>query len=279
MEQAGSRSSKTSEVPSPILDFLIKKEKTNPIVVQGSNFDPGSGDPDGKGEGSWRQSYGMSIAREACPWDGAAISALELAGGVHPLAFFTVGLPLAPTFHWASGVAREAHISAVSHQTPPQPRVPLAHGYARWARGALSPSSQGSQAAHADHAQQALLISTPRSTGEGTLPKARRLRKSVDFKRVQSRGSTWRGRWLVSLHLPSQGVGPRLGLVVSRRVGNAVVRNRVKRRLREAARRQLGALPAVDWVLIARTAAGAVGYASLASEVARAASHILSEEP
>jgi len=45
----------------------------------------------------------------------------------------------------------------------------------------------------------------------------------------------------------------RVGLVVSSKVGESVVRNQVKRRLREAVRHELSALPAVDLVLVARS--------------------------
>jgi ribonuclease P protein component len=47
----------------------------------------------------------------------------------------------------------------------------------------------------------------------------------------------------------------RVGLTVSGKVGGAAVRNRVKRRLREAVRHELSALPAVDLVVVARASA------------------------
>lgn len=57
---------------------------------------------------------------------------------------------------------------------------------------------------------------------------------------------------LVVYGLPSPTGRPRLGLVVSRRVGNAVVRNRWKRLLREAFRCSQHELPPLDLVCIAR---------------------------
>jgi ribonuclease P protein component len=77
------------------------------------------------------------------------------------------------------------------------------------------------------------------------LPAAHRLRRSVDFERAVRRG-TRAGRSTVVVHLALDPEGdgpPQVGLVVSKAVGNAVHRNRVKRRLRSAARVHLGLLP------------------------------------
>ena len=60
----------------------------------------------------------------------------------------------------------------------------------------------------------------------------------------------------------------RLGFTVSRKVGNAVVRNRVRRRLREVARLVIGqARPDLDYVLVGRQAALARDFAALRQEL------------
>lgn len=66
----------------------------------------------------------------------------------------------------------------------------------------------------------------------------------------------------------TSGAGARIGLTVSRRVGNAVVRNRVKRRLREWFRQSaVRAAGAFDWVVIARPAAAALPSVAMRIEL------------
>jgi ribonuclease P protein component len=68
------------------------------------------------------------------------------------------------------------------------------------------------------------------------------------------------------------GPGPKLGLAVSRRVGNAVARNQVKRLVREWFRRNRSGLPpATDWVVIARNGAAELSASAMASELGRLA--------
>jgi ribonuclease P protein component len=102
-----------------------------------------------------------------------------------------------------------------------------------------------------------------RAAAEG-FPRSARIRKRVDFLRIQQRGRKITSGPLVGLVLPGPGPMARLGLTVSSKVGNAVVRARVKRQLREFFRRHRGAVKPVDLVVIARPSAREATGADLA---------------
>lgn len=80
-----------------------------------------------------------------------------------------------------------------------------------------------------------------------------RLRKNADFQRVRRQGQSWANELLVLNAAPNSLAHSRYGFSVSRRIGKAVVRNRAKRLMREAVRRQKERLPSGwDMVWIAR---------------------------
>ena len=92
----------------------------------------------------------------------------------------------------------------------------------------------------------------------GRAPRRRRLSRSAEFERVYRQGRSKGNRFLVLYAFPraeesAADDGPRLGLSVSRRVGGAVERNRVKRVLREAFWEEAERLPpGSDYVVVAR---------------------------
>lgn len=92
-------------------------------------------------------------------------------------------------------------------------------------------------------------------------PTVGRLKHRRDFLRVARDGRKWAAPGLVLQACPRRGGAacgdvPRVGFTASRKVGNAVARNRAKRRLRAAAERIIAtrAAPGRDYVLIARAA-------------------------
>jgi ribonuclease P protein component len=91
------------------------------------------------------------------------------------------------------------------------------------------------------------------------LGKAARLTLRSEFLAVQERGRKLHAGAYVVLALPNELGHPRLGVTVSSRVGRAVVRNRLKRWVREAFRATAAGLPGVDLVVIGRSSAREAG--------------------
>jgi len=92
------------------------------------------------------------------------------------------------------------------------------------------------------------------------------LTKKTQFDLVYDEGKTWAGREIVVKALPNGLELSRYGFTVSRRVGNAVVRNRVKRFLREIIR-QTPLQPGWDIIFIARTTAAESDFNNLGKSV------------
>jgi ribonuclease P protein component len=117
------------------------------------------------------------------------------------------------------------------------------------------------------------------------LPSSNRLRRSDDFRRAVRTGRR-AGRRAVVVHLFSpSGVRPddaepaRVGFVVNKAVGNAVLRNRVHRRLRAVMAARLGELPAGSLTVVrALPAAATSSYDELVADVDGALKRVLPRE-
>ena len=110
--------------------------------------------------------------------------------------------------------------------------------------------------------------------GAETATPIERLRRRADFQRA-SRGRRWQGE-AFTLQAAKRGVssvaGPRVGFTVTRKVGGAVVRNRIRRRLKEALRLSINleTRPDHDYVLMARREALARRFDFLLADLTRA---------
>lgn len=118
----------------------------------------------------------------------------------------------------------EAHLSAEETQACEGARVQGSDEHPCRSAYAKAPAAEGPQAPFC-----LTVAMKPRQARRG------RLTRSAEFERVYRRGGSCANRYLVVYSFPRGGSDePRLGLSVSRRVGGAVERNRVKRVLREA---------------------------------------------
>ncbi len=110
------------------------------------------------------------------------------------------------------------------------------------------------------------------SPGPGaSFPKSIRVRKRREYLAVQRGGRRVTTEHFIVHARPNGGRPARLGVTVSRKVGNAVVRNRVKRLCREAFRRNVSRFPrGLDVVMVARQQRPADIYLQVVEEMLEA---------
>lgn len=105
-----------------------------------------------------------------------------------------------------------------------------------------------------------------------------RLTRRAEFLRLAGQGKKIAKHGFV-LQIAQDGESPfvRVGYTATKKIGNAVTRNRAKRRLREAARLALAeqSLPGVELVLIARRETGEMAFSRLQQTLARTLAEVL----
>ena len=166
--------------------------------------------------------------------------------------------------HWRTRISYAADISPSQSQADQPPWFPGPDGGPLGARGAFPPPQEGPQASHRPDS-----VETRRKlTAAERLPRACRLTRTSELRRVQDTGKRRRLAHLDVLWADNQMGHPRVGLIVPKFQSSAVARNRLRRRLREVWRRKLTQdLPSWDVVVRARREAYGAGFAALASEL------------
>ena len=118
------------------------------------------------------------------------------------------------------------------------------------------------------------------SAGRETLSRDERLRRRSEYRECYEKGRRQHGRFIVLHVLPNRHTGPRLGITLTRKVGGAVIRHRIRRRIREIYRRweERRSLPAIDIVVHVRPPAREASFQELRKELTRLLGRLLPAE-
>jgi len=107
-----------------------------------------------------------------------------------------------------------------------------------------------------------------------TFPKSLRLRKRAEFTRLTGSACTFAVKGFLVVWQTNDLAQPRLGVTVSKKIGCAVVRNRIKRYSREIFRHNRLLLPAVDLNVIARRGSATMDFHSVLRELEKSFRYI-----
>lgn len=172
---------------------------------------------------------------------------------------------------------RETYFSAEQSSPEEEARLPVSDEDPAGASSSLAASPQGAQAPLG-------LSSTGRHDAPARKESFRRddkLRRRADYQRCYRQGRRRHGSLTILIATPNALELPRLGITVSKKVGNAVVRVRTKRRIREIYRRWRGRsrLPGLDLVVHVKPAAAQAGFEALRDELLAHLSRVRSDAP
>jgi len=159
------------------------------------------------------------------------------------------------------------HVPAQPASPEESSRISNPHGHGQRPEGPVAAPATGPQAAERRHPEEI----AARAFAPHAYPRACRIRKRAEFDQVFRRGEGRHTPHFRTVVAPSSAEWSRLGLVVSRKVGKAHDRNRVKRLLREYFRLRRGGFRVpVDLVVVAKKGAADLGLRTVVEELDRA---------
>jgi ribonuclease P protein component len=175
--------------------------------------------------------------------------------------------------------SREAHLSAPPHEPRPHPRLPRPHEHRQRPQGDQQSASQGASSPERHGLQEVSGSAVAAgAAGPASVELSRRftsrdrVRKRFEFRNARDRGRRVHTKSFVVWVAPSEQPQARLGLTVSRQVGNAVRRNRVKRLVREVFRQHRELFPErTDIVVVAKKPCAVERFDDVYAELAQAA--------
>ena len=161
---------------------------------------------------------------------------------------------------------REENVSTQQPAAQAHARVPGADAHPSRAGRAVAAAAQGSQAA--ERLSGGAPAAATALAGE-RLRRGERVRRRGEYLRAYRRGRRRSGALVILHFFPNDDGVARLGVTVSRKVGNSVVRHRIKRRIVEIFRRSPGraGLPPWDFVVHVKPEAAGAEFAAVRHEI------------
>jgi len=161
----------------------------------------------------------------------------------------------------------EANIPAKQSAPETYTRLSRPYEHGGGPPGVETPAREGSQTPYGNGSSETAVLTPP----DRKLPRSRRIRKRAEYLRLQKTGQRRVCRGFVVITTRGSWQESRIGITASRRVGGAVVRNRVKRLVREFFRNYRHHLtPQRDVLVIARPHVAKLSYSELKRELGRA---------
>lgn len=156
------------------------------------------------------------------------------------------------------GESSETYFSTIEYQAKTESWISRAHGHGR--RAKCDPPSPAERPETAQRVK--CEGDEPVVPGQNKFPSRERLTRQSEYLDVYRNGEKQVGRAFICYAVRRHGQGRKLGIAVSRKVGKAVVRNRLKRYVRETYRTHRAELAEdAHIVFVARPAAVALDYA------------------
>jgi len=151
----------------------------------------------------------------------------------------------------------EKNFSAKQYLPEKDPRIQAAHANQGWTPDPEKKTRQGKETAD----------SLTRNRMDRSFPRSARVRSRADYLKIQRSGKKMGGRYLILLSMDNGLPASRFGITVSRKTGNAVTRNRIKRRIRELQRlHRESIVPGKDIVVIATRMASEATFETMQAE-------------
>jgi ribonuclease P protein component len=158
----------------------------------------------------------------------------------------------------------EADVPAEQPAAETHTRLSGSHEHGSRASGIETSACQRPQTAHSRGSTEAAIL----TRSDRSLPRSRRIRKRAEYLKLQRSGQRRVCRSFVVITGIAGRQGSRIGITASRRTGGAVVRNRIKRLVREFFRvHRRSLMPERDVLVIARPQAASLSFYDVKNEL------------